>query len=133
MLDESRKLYANIASRVPNHKELSQLELVKKYEEGGPDAEAYLAALIIRYWNIPLKLANKDKGLYDENEAYDWYINSLLYILKDKPWEKKDGSVYNDPRAVEKALNTCVKCDRANWFQASNRHKRKINHGLSSL
>lgn len=126
-------MYASIAEVIPNYKNLSQIELAEGYEAGGPKAEGYLAALILRYWNIPVKLASKDYGLYDEKEAYDWYINSLLYALKSRPWADKDSSVYKDPKAIEKILNTCVKCDRANWFQASNRYKRRINHGLQSL
>ena len=79
------------------------------------------------------KESYKDYGLYDEKEAYDWFINSLLYTLEQKPWQDKNSSIYNDPKAIERALNTCVKCDRANWFQASNRYKRMINHNTSSL
>ena len=133
MLEEYRELYQAAAQSIPNYKDLSQIELAEGYAAGGPLSEAYLAALVLRYWNIPVKLANKDRGLYDPKEAYDWYINSLLYILRDKPWQDKNSSIYKDPKAIEKMLNTCVKCDRANWFQASNRQKRKINHGTSSL
>lgn len=133
MLEECREMYQHSAENLPNYKKLSQIELVEGYLSGGPNAEYYLSALILRYWNIPMKLINRDKGLYDEKEAYNWYINSLLYTLDSKAWKDKNSTVYNDPRAIEKMLNTCVKCDRANWFQASNRHKRCINHGLRSL
>lgn len=133
MLEEYRKIYAQSAEALENYKELTQIELAEGYERNDNLSEAYLSALILRYWNIPVKLANRDKGLYDEKEAYDWYINSLLYLLKARPWTDAKSSVYKDPRAIEKILNTCVKCDRVNWFQASNRYKRKINHGLNSL
>ena len=123
----------NAAEQIPNYKKISQIELAEKYLEGGPRAESYLAALIIRYWNIIEKMVYKDYGLYDEKEAYDWFINSLLYVINDKPWRDEKSSIYNDPKAIERALNTCVKCDRANWFQASNRYKRSINHNTSSL
>ena len=133
MLEEYRKIYQNSAENIPNYKKLTQMELVEGYLKGGIDAESYLSALILRYWNIPSKLVYKDKGLYDEKEAYDWYINSLLYVLNSKVWEDSTSSIYKDPRAIERMLNTCVKCDRANWFQASNRYKRRINHGTHSL
>lgn len=133
MLKNSKEIYLNAAETIPNHKQISQIDLAEKYLEGGPKAEAYLAALVVRYWNIIEKQVYKDYGLYDEKEAYDWFINSLLYIIRDKPWQDEKSSVYNDPKAIEKMLNTCVKCDRANWFQASNRYKRKINHDTSSL
>lgn len=133
MLKNFKEIYLNAAEAVPNYKELTQIELAEKYLEGGAYAESYLAALVVRYWNIIEKLVYKDYGLYDEKEAYDWFINSLLYIIRDKPWQDETSSVYKDPKAIERMLNTCVKCDRANWFQASNRFKRKINHDTSSL
>lgn len=133
MLKSFKEIYINSAETIPNHKQLSQIELAEKYLEGGVRAESYLAALVVRYWNIIEKQVYKDYGLYDGKEAYDWFINSLLYILRDRPWTDEKSSVYNDPKAIEKMLNTCVKCDRANWFQASNRFKRKINHETSSL
>lgn len=132
-MKEFKKIYLELAETVPDYKQISQVELAEKYLEGGPQAEACLAALVVRYWNIIEKQIYKDYGLYDEKEAYDWFINSLLYTLEQKPWQDKNSSIYNDPKAIERALNTCVKCDRANWFQASNRYKRMINHNTSSL
>lgn len=133
MLSEYRKYYANIAERIPDYKKLTQLELADGYLRGGINADAYLAALIIRYWNIPVKLVAKDYGIYDEQTAYDWYINAVMYAVNSHPWTDEKSSIYNDPKAVERTLNTCVSCDRANWFQASNRYKRKVNHGAQSL
>ena len=133
MLSEYRNIYAQAASMIPDYKKISQIELAEKYLEGGPLKDSYLAALILRYWNVPSRLYAKDRGLYEESIAYDWYINALMYLLDVKPWRTKTSSVYNDPKAIEKILNTCVKCDRANWFQASNRYKRMINHNANSL
>ena len=123
----------NAVSVLPDYKKLSQIELADKFSEGGPLKDAYLAAIVLRYWNVIEKMVYKDYGLYDPKEAYDWFMDALLYILRDQPWKDEKSSVYNDPKGLEKTLNTCVKCSRANWFQASNRQKRKINHGLSSL
>ena len=133
MLKSFKEIYVNAAAAIPNHKDMSQIELAERYAEGGPYADAYLAALVVRYWNIIDKMVYKDYGLYDEKEAYDWFMDSLLYIIRDTPWKDEKSSVYNDPKAIERMLNTCVKCARANWFQASNRYKRKINHAAASL
>lgn len=132
MLKEYKDIYVASASTIPNYKKISQIDLANKYIEGGPDSEAYLSALIVRYWNIIDKMIYKDRGLYDEKEAYDWFMDALLYILTACPWKDPNSSVYNDPKAIERMLNTCVNCSRANWFQASNRQKRKINHSTSS-
>ena len=133
MLKDYREVYLHAVSVLPDHKKLSQIELAEKFNEGGPLKDAYLAAIVLRYWNIIKKLVYKDYGLYDPKEAYDWFMDALLYILRDQPWKDEKSSVYGDPKGLEKTLNICVKCSRANWFQASNRQKRKINHGLSSL
>lgn len=133
MLKELKEIYLNSAASIPKFREIDQIELAEKYLEGGPLKDAYLAAIVLRYWNIIEKLVYKDYGLYDEKEAYDWFIEALMYTLDAAPWKDEKSTVYKDPKAVEKILNTCVKCSRANWFQASNRQKRKINHHLASL
>lgn len=133
MLSECREIYVKSASSIPDYKKIPQMELIDKYLEGGPRSEAYLSALILRYWNIIDKQLYKDKGLYDEKEAYDRYIEALMYAIQYQPWKSEDSSLHGDPKAIEKLLNTCVNCSRANWFQASNRLKRKINHGIGSL
>lgn len=133
MLNDYKQLYKQSAALVPEWKQMSQLDLAIKCAEKGPLYENYLSALILKFWHIIDRNLYRDKGLYEESTAHDWYINSILFLINDKPWEDPKSTVYKDPKAVEKILNTCVNCDRANWFQASNRHKRRINHGLSSL
>lgn len=133
MLKEYKKTYQEAASIIPNWKSMTQIELADKYHEGGPLKDSYLAAEIVKFWNIIDRTLYKDKGLYDELEAYDWYISAILYALNNRPWDNPTSSIYKDPKAVEKILNMHIKCIRANWFQASNRYKRKINHAISSL
>lgn len=133
MLKEYKDIYIHAVEAIPGWKKMSQIELANKYLEGGKYKDSYLAAIVLRYWNIIERMIYKDKGLYDEVEAYDWFMDALLYTLSECPWKDPQSSVYNDPRAIEKILNTCASCSRANWFQASNRQKRKINHGIGSL
>lgn len=133
MLNEYKEIYQQSASLIPNWKKIPQMELAKKCAEKGPMYENYLAALILRFWHIIDRNIYRDKGIYNETEAYDWYINAIMVVINAKPWADPKSSVYSDPKAVEKILNTCVNCDRANWFQASNRNKRKINHNIGSL
>ena len=133
MLNGYKKIYQKYAELIPNWKTMSQLELAKKCSEKGPEYESYLSALILKFWYIIDRNLYRDKGLYDETEAYDWYINAIMVVINSKPWDDPNSSVYNDKKGIERIINTCVNCDRANWFQASNRYKRKINHGLGSL
>ena len=133
VLDDYKQIYKNSASLIPNWKNIPQLELAKNCVESNPLYQSYLSALILKFWHIIDRNIYRDKGIYSEVEAYDWYINAIMVVINSKPWDDPKSSVYNDPKAVEKILNTCVNCDRANWFQSSNRNKRKINHGIGSL
>lgn len=133
MLNEYKDNYIKSASKIPNWKQMEQLDLMNGYLAGGPLAESYLAALIVKFWNIIDRTLYRDKNLYDEAEAYDWYISAIMYAISHRPWENPTSTIYQDPKAIEKILNMHVKCLRANWFQASNRIKRQINHGISSL
>jgi hypothetical protein len=133
VLDEYKEIYKQSAALVPEWKTMSQVELAEKCSQKGPHYQNYLSALILKFWHIIDRNVCRDKGIYDELTAYDWYINAIMVVINYKVWKDPKSSVYNDAKAVEKMLNTCVNCDRANWFQASNRYKRKINHGINSL
>ena len=133
MLNEYKEIYQQAVEQIPNWKQLSQMDLANKYHEKGPLCECYLAAEILKFWHIIDRTLYKDKGLYDELEVYDWYISAIMFALDQRPWDDPNSSIYNDPKAVEKVLNTVVTCSRINFFYASNRHKRKINHEANSL
>lgn len=133
LLNEYKEIYKQSAELIPEWKNIPQLELAIKCSEGGPLYESYLSAMILKFWHIIDRNLYRDRGLYNETEAYDWYINAIMVVVNSKPWDNPESSVYRDPKAVEKIINTCVSCDRANWFQASNRNKRKINHNIGSI
>lgn len=133
MLNEYKEIYQQSVKSIPGWKQLSQMELADKYHEKGPLCECYLSAEILKFWHIIDRTLYKDKGLYDELEVYDWYISAIMFALDTRPWDDPNSSIHNDPKAVEKVLNTVVNCTRINWFYASNRHKRKINHEANSL
>lgn len=133
VLNEYKQIYLESVKTIPSWRKMSQMELVEKYLEGGPYSESYLAAEILKFWHIIDRTLYKDKGLYDEYEVYTWYISAILYAIKNKPWENPKSSLYQDKKAIEKILNVFVKCQRVNWFQASNRQKRKLNHATLSI
>lgn len=133
MLNEYKQIYQESVKVIPSWKKISQMDLINKYLENGLYADSYLSALILKFWHIIDRNLYKDKGLYDEHEVYTWYISAILYALKHKPWLNPKSSLYQDKKAIEKILNVFVKCQRVNWFQASNRHKRKLNHATLSI
>lgn len=110
-----------------------QIELANLYHDDPKNRDVYLSALVVRYWNIFAKAAYFGKNIFQEEDAYDWYIESVLFVLDTRPWLNEESSLYNDEKAFEKAVNVKFFCTKTNWFQASNRYKRKLNHGTASL
>lgn len=109
------------------------MELANLYHDDPKNRDLYLSALVARYWNIFSKAAYYGKNIFQEEDAYDWYIESVLFVLNTRPWLNKESSLYNDKKAFEKAVNVKFFCTKTNWFQASNRYKRKLNHGTASI
>ncbi len=133
ILSELKNSYLEVANRIPGWEKMSQIELGNLYSTDTANRDAYLAAIAVRYWNILSKALYLNNHSFTEEEAYDWFTDALLYTLETQQWKNPKSTVYNDPKAIEKMLNTCFHSSKANWFQASNRYKRKINHSLFSL
>ena len=133
MLNNLKEIYLKQLEFLPNHRKLTQIELADGYLNDVKNKDAYLSALILRYWHILDRALYRDAGLYNPEEAYDWYTYSVVRAIKTAPWKDAQSSVFNDPKGVEKVLNTMFNCERANWFQAANRDRRKLNHGMLSL
>ena len=110
-----------------------QIELANLYHDDEKNRDIYLSALVVRYWNIFAKAAYSGKDIFPIEEAYDWYIESTLRVLEERPWLDTESTLFNDSKAYEKAVNVRFFCIKTNWFQASNRYKRKLNHGVLSI
>lgn len=112
---------------------MDQIELGNLYATDSKNKDCYMAAIAVRYWNILSKSIYMNNNAFTEDDAYDWYIEALLYTLESQQWNNPESNLYKDPKAIEKMLNTCFHSSKANWFQASNRYKRKLNHASYSL
>lgn len=132
-MKEHKEIFIQSASLLKDYKKIPQMDLVKGYDEDEDLRDSYYSAIVLRYWPIVDKMTYKDKGIYDYSEAFTWLIDGLMYMFKHRPWDNPNNSLYQDPKALERSINTFMKCARANWFQASNRFKRKVNHGTLSL
>lgn len=130
MLNEQKNIYLQSANLIKDWRKLSQMELINGYLEKGPLYQSYLSALIVKYWHIVDRNYYAKNSVQDITEIYNWYISAIMFAITNRPWENADSTIHNDPKAVEKVLNTFVKCTKANWYQASNRYKRKANHNI---
>lgn len=109
---DSRQTYLKLASVIHNYDKISCTELANKYIEKKNSllADNYFAALIINNWSTIYKL--KSSVLFCKNitceDCYDWLVQGILAVLKDKKWLDKSSSLYQDPNAFDKMLTIAI-------------------------
>lgn len=138
MLSEYHKLYGRHANGIKGWKKLSKSELCYKYIENlgknNYKAECYLSALI--YKMLPKAISyfrDQPYQFFSEEDCYDVVINSILYVLEKRVWEKDDSSLYDKENAPEIALNTRIKTQFINESITKQYYKRKANTESISL
>lgn len=99
--------------------------------------DAYVSAIMCRYWNSIGKNVVVSANAYDEFDAYNWLIDATLYTLDYRPWTKPHLKLYNDPNGPDKCMNACLKSSRQGFYQWSNAKKRSAgfttNNSLESM
>ncbi len=133
ILTELKRIYKEKSRQIDGIKQKDQIALANLYHDDPKNKEVYLSELVVRYWNIPSKAVYQNLNIFSEEDAYEWYIEAVLGVLEERPWTNTSSSLYKDPKAFEKAINVRFFCIKTNWFQASNRHKRKLLHDSISL
>ena len=94
------------------------------YETVNPKlSEAYLSALLVRYWHLITSYYNKGSGAYDAETVYEWLIHCIQYAKDHKPWEK-GGNLEGQKNGPDKAINIYMKSMRQGFYQWSNAAKR---------
>ena len=88
---------------------------------------AYLSAIIVRYWGLIRSNVRQGNGAYDEWDCYNWLIDSILGTIKTKSWLNPESSLYNDSAAPDKSINVRMKSHRQGFYQWSNCKKRSLN------
>ena len=136
MLDDYKHLCEVAADIVPNWRELDKNDLCRLCvaNENTPYLyNAYMSAILYKYWNLIPKFHASCNGIVSPETVYDWLIDSINYALKHRRWESPDSSIYNDPNGPDKVINRKMKCTRINLYQFTNRKKRKDEFGIMSL
>ena len=135
MLDEIKTSYYELANLIPDWKKLSGNDLCFEYMKHKEDknAEYYLSAIIYKFWHIAVKTYhNQGLKIASPEDCYTWLVDSVTYVLEHHVWTDENHSLYNDPKAPEKAINVVYTSTKINFFVASTRQKRKVDtHSVS--
>jgi hypothetical protein len=95
--------------------------------------EAYISAILVRYWKLFNKLYTKCKYTATPEECFDWVVDAVMYAVNNYPWRIEGQSIYKDPTGPDKVVNKVAESRRITYYQQLNRFNRKINSEILSL
>ena len=131
MLDNYRHAYENVADTYieEDWRKENKNNLFHKYIEyeltQPKKAEAYLCAIIVRYWNLINSYYAQGKGAYTVEDVHDRLLEVTHCALRDRPWVKGSGNrLEGDKNGPDKYINVCMKSRRQGFYQWSNATKR---------
>jgi hypothetical protein len=140
LLDEYRQIYEHVADawieedwRKENKNNLFYRCI--EYELTQPKkSEAYLCAIIVRYWHLVSSYYAKGKGAYTVEDVHDWLLDVIHFALKDRPWVQGSGNrLEGDKNGPDKYVNVCLKSRILGFYQWSNAAKRQQSFTEYSL
>lgn len=133
MLDEIKTLYENRADSLDidwrNENKNTLIKLACEHR----DNDAYVAAVMVRYWSKIPKYYYKCKLVTTPEDIHEWLTIAVLYALDKQPWNNPKQDIYNDPNGPDKVLNRAMESRRLTFYQQLNRYNRKINSDMLSL
>lgn len=136
MLEDYKESLRACANLIPDWESKGKNELCREYVLHKDDErlrDAYLSAVLCRYWNLISKYHFMSSNVASPEECYGWLVDSVLCCLTLTSWENPSSSIYNDPNGPDKVINRCMKCARLTYYQFINRKKRRDNFGLLSI
>lgn len=137
MLESYRKAYEEAAAIIPGWKEMDKNALVNRYVEVEKDARlanAYMSAILCRYWGVLNKFYVKSyRSVSDPTIYHEWLVDAVAWAVKHRKWLDPTNKLYKDPNGPDKVINRVLASERLIWFQHSNALKRKGNFNLNSI
>jgi len=132
MLSEYKEIYKNNAALLEGWEKMDRNDLCRKYvelkEKNATVPDCYISAIIYKFWNILVsQYYSQQIKIFNEEDCYDWIIESILYVLDKHVWTDPTNILYNDPKGPEKAVHVKSKHLKGNFLVYSNRQKRKSN------
>lgn len=135
MLDEYYKIYRERANNIPGWEHKDKNDLINSCVDCDDieQYDYYVAAIVCRYWPALCSSYQQSYMAATEEDVYDWFISSIMYVLRNKVWRRPESGLYGDAKGPDKCVNVKLKCARLTFFQQNNRFNRKINHGVESI
>lgn len=136
MLDENKLIYEEFANTyLPDWKTQNKNDLIRKAATlpNGVEKDAYVAAIMLKYWNKIGKFYAKCSLVTSKEDIHEWLTIAILYAINKHPWDSPTASIYNDPNGPDKVVNRGMECVRLTFYQQLNRYNRKINSAILSL
>ena len=136
MLDEVKQIYKQTADSLPidwvKEDKNNLINLACEYR-GTPLEDAYVAAVMLRYWSKISKYYSRCKLVATPEDIHEWLTIAVLYTLDKQPWKNPKLDIYNDVNGPDKVLNRAMESKRLTFYQQLNRYNRKINSDTLSL
>lgn len=139
MLNDLKLNYENMAATLAvdwEHLNKNDLCNLCVENENTLNYDAYIAAIVLRYWPKLDKLkfkTYKDRIYCPDEDIYDIFIEGILYALKKKRWLQEDSTLFNDPNGPDKAINIKIKYLFMNYINSNFRQKRLLNMNIYSV
>lgn len=136
ILSNYYNIFANVADRIPNWRNMSKNTLLKECvvnENNKELKDAYVAAIMCKCWPAIYKYYASSRNSVNVEDCFEWLSHAVLYTIEHRKWLDPQSSMYNDPNGPDKILNRCIASTRDIFYQASNADNRKINYGLESI
>lgn len=138
MLDTYKKSYEECADLYikENWRKMNKNDLINKYIEVENDpklANAYMSAIICRYWGVLNRYYNSSYNSVDKFTCHEWLVGAILRAIKHRKWLEPDNKLYGDLNGPDKVINRCLASERLGFFQSSNTYKRRQNYGIESI
>lgn len=146
ILEEMYKSFVNSASIIPNfvvgQKEdvpYDITELADNYckacDEGNENLRnAYISALMVRYWHmIPLLYEQSKSCRVEMEDMVSWVYESFEKAFQYRSWKDSSKEISKDPKGAEKCFNQCITSTRQRWYKHFNQKCRRGNFVSESL
>jgi hypothetical protein len=136
MLEGIRSIYEKVATNLlPDWKDIDKNDLIRKAceYENGPYKDAYVAAIMLKYWNKIPQFYYKCKLVTTPEDVHTWLTTAVMYALNKQPWNNPESTIYNDPNGPDKVVNRGMESRRVTFYQQLNRFNRRINSDILSL
>lgn len=134
MINETYDILKSCASTIDGWEKMTKSQLLReciKHPENSLEYQAYMSAILCKYWYLIKTYKEIDKQFASEEDIFGWISDALMYTLKNHKWD--DSPEHYQENEPASHFMTVFRCTRITAYQSSNRNKRKINATLSSV